>query len=133
MSKEGAPLKEIFDLNSQDIFIFLSPEQLCKLEESRDMGFVDKKNRVAIFLSRIPKSVEEQFPPIQVTLTPSYPTGNPEEAYTNISINLGSVVIEDLKNMKEYRDRYPGATGGEKINLFLSEPERETGIAAVYY
>lgn len=117
-------MKERFDPKTEDIFLFLSQEELDNLLGNWNAAGIILKNpqkKAAFFL--FGEDIDRY-----IVVDPMYNVpaviGGREETFTNYYIQLSKAACLDLKERRVCRDRYLGTTGGEKISIFLGEPDQ---------
>lgn len=119
-------MKERFDPKTQDIFLYLTKDELSDfldIEGIFGMKLVNHEKKVQFLLYREPHPSEVSSRVIDVQA--AYDVPGKTGLYTNFLLTVSDRGCEQLATQGLCSDRYTGLTGSEKVHVLIEE-EPET-------
>lgn len=115
-------MKERYDEQSQDLYIWITPDEVSDTENPQSTTFygwlrsVNKDSKVAVYLRR---TFKEEGRSIDVEQTQ---TTNNEEQWNNFTVAINDYAWDYLKEHRWARDRYGMS---QKVTILIGTPEIE--------
>ena len=116
-------MKERFDPKTQDIFLYLTQDELTEFLGSTGLGgikLVNDEKKVSFILFRSVASQERDSRIIDIQVAYDVP-GKEGLGYTNFVINVSRRGCNQLTTQGLCEDRYTGLAGSEKVHILIEE------------
>lgn len=116
-------MKERFDPRTQDIFLYLTRDELTEFLGLTGLGgvkLVNDEKKVSFILFRDVANPKQDSKIIDVEVAYDIP-GKEGLGYTNFVINISRRGCNQLKTQGLCEDRYTGLTGSEKVHILVEE------------
>jgi len=119
-------MKEKYDPKTEDIFLYISSEELERLMNPHDPGWyrlMSHEKKVAFLLNPEFKDKSTQYIRVEVVYDVPISLNGVTENYIYHHIYLSKDALKDLGRLNECHDRYTGTTGSQKIHIIVGEPD----------